>query len=175
MNKHNLVVLKQNKPHITKNYELIPHKFYRCLTPTENECDEYMIYAEWFTQAEYDELFETVYDRMIRDWERFGLIKNGKAIAYTPFKKLASVTRYDQRGTKPLYVVFFHHQTDIYGFYPTFRDTQELSLKYAYENFLRVLDGDMIPVDQLLVQFGNWGTPVAYSPLRTLWTSDKEI
>ena len=97
MNRYNLVVLKNDRPYQhNEHIEFKPFKYYRCLPPEENE-SMYMIYAEWFTQAEFDYLFE-----------------------------------------------------------------------YAYDNYVRVFEGDMLPVDQQFVQFGNWGTPIGYSNLRSL-------
>ncbi len=169
MNRYNLVVLKNNRPYQhNEHVEFKPYKYYRCSTPTENDNEYYMVYAEWFTQAEFDYLFEFAFDRIIRDLHKFGLIVKGNPISYTAFKKRATTHKYEERGKKPLYLFTFHNGNDIYGFYPWCRDTKEGSLKYAYEQYLKVLDGNMLPVDQEMLQFGNWGTPIVFSNLRSL-------
>ena len=169
MNRYNLVVLKNNNPFMKGDTLLSPYVYYRCLTPTENDNDSYMIYAEWFSQEEFDNLFEFAYDRIMREWETFGLVVAGKKLAYGAFKKKANVVKYSQHGRKPLHICYFHSERDIYGFYPWCRDTKEGSLKWAYENYVRTFEGDMLPFDHKNIQFGNWGTPIAFSNLRTLW------
>lgn len=161
MNKENLVVLKDALTATKGHTQFKANHFYRCI-PDNNGA---LIYGEWFTKREYNSLFETVYDRMIRQFTDLGLIVNGQPVSKAKFTKLADIHTYGN-GHRAKKIWFFRNSRDvIWGFYPMQGNKTE-NAKECYQYFTDLVSGNMEPIDSEDVNFGNAGIPLTYGKLR---------
>lgn len=164
MDKNNLVVLKTTQPLFWESEGFKLNHVYRCLTPKETESDSYLINAFWFTQAEFDLYFEFAYDRIIRDWESFGLIENGKPISFAKFKKLLDVHTYNKQTLNLRLAFVGVSKVNMYKFIPIGYDNKAIQLRQMYErHYLETLKGNMIYFDAFKIKFGTFGVSVVYS------------
>jgi hypothetical protein len=166
MNKENLVVLKGNEALKLQTDTMYPNKYYRCLKASENDNVQYCIYGIIFDQEGFDKYFEFAYDRIMRDWERIGLLKNGKAISKTAFKELANVDTYGKKN-RNLRIIFFGLPKEcMYGFYPPFCENKSKQLDNMYQWYGNVINASpycMSYFDGESIQFGNCGIPIVYT------------
>ena len=168
MNKTSLVVLRGDKVLEFQTDTMYPNKYYRCLRVSENDNAEYMVYGIVFDKATFEATFEYAYDRIMRDWERIGLIKGGKLIGKTAFKELANVHLYGKQ-TNNLRIIFFGFPKEcMYGFYPMFRESKAKQLDTMYVWCNVVIEGEMRWFDNENIQFGNCGIPLSYGDLRVI-------
>lgn len=163
MKKENLVVSKLEVKFDKGHSEFRPNHFYRCLP----ENGDFLIYGEWFTQAERAELFETVHERMLRQFESLGLIVGGKPISKTAFVKQADIHTYG-RGNRGLKIWFFRNSRNIiWVFYPM-QGAKAKNAIECYNWFLELIEGNMESIDSEDVCFGDAGIPLSYGKLR-IW------
>lgn len=166
MNKTSLVVLRGDKVLEFQTYTMYPNRYYRCLQVSENDNAEYMVYGIVFDKATFEATFEYAYDRILRDWERIGLIKGGKLITKTAFKELANVHTYGKQSNN-LRIIFFGSPKEcMYGFYPIYSENKAKQLEAIYEWCKQIMGGYMGYFDQENVQFGRNGVPLCYGNLR---------
>src|SRR5574337_1279132 len=153
MDRFSLAILKGEKSILIKGEVFNANTFYRFLDYSETHV---MIYGVIFSKIEFDEKFEFAYDKVIRDWTNFGLIKpNGKVISKSAFNKVLDVHCYK---TNSKYIGFIMNSRQIiYGFYHNrlcrLKDLREL----AYNNFVNVIKGDVSALDNFQIQFWNFG------------------
>ena len=71
--------------------------------------------------------------------ELIGLIKEGKAISFNQFKKIADPHQYGSRSNK-IYIVYYGHpRQNLFAFYPP-QTTKKESLMIAYQYLLLILN-----------------------------------
>lgn len=170
MKKDSLVVLRGFEKLYLQTDVFYPNRFYRSIEITENSEKQYLVYGIVFDEETFNAKFEYVHTKVIRDWEKIGLLENGKKLSYKAFKEKSNVHQYQScRVRSKLNVVYFFKDPRdcIYGFYPIFREPKEQSLKMAYVRYLDILGGNVIDFDNGNVQFGNCGIPISYGDLRT--------
>lgn len=159
----NNVVLKTTEPLYWETSVLNVNKVYRCLPPKQSGDDHnYMIYAEWFTPAEYEQYFESAYDRVIRDWTELNLVKDGKPISYAEFKRRIDVRTYGSRTNNVRIGFIGKPKENFYKFYPIADGNKEKQTRQMYEMFLYTLDVNMYYLDNHSIQFGTFGIHVGY-------------
>lgn len=168
MNKENLVVLKDALTATKGHTEFKANRFYRCLPdeqPTLQMSNGYLINGEWFDKREYASLFETVHERMIRQFTDLGLIVNGKPVSKTKFVSLADIHTYGS-GRNNYKIWFFRNSREvIWGFYPM-QGNKTQNANECYRYFTELVNGDMSSIDEGDVCFGNAGIPLQYGKLR---------
>lgn len=166
MDKTNLVILKTSNELILGSDVLYPNTYYRCLDEEKNGEKSYYVYGINMHESLFNEYFEYAYDRIMRDWERIGLIQNDKLISKTAFKKLANVHIYGKQ-TNNIRIIFFGIPNEcLYGFYPLYSENKAKQLDAMYKWCIQVMDGYMGYFDQQNIQFGNRGIPIGYGDLR---------
>ncbi len=164
MNKNNLVVLKTTEPLFWEGERFALNHVYRCLTPLENESDSYLINAYWFTQEEFDMYFEFAYDRIIREWNILGLLKDGKAITFTAFKGLMDMHTYGKQSNNLRLGFVGVGRNTLHKFVPVGYDNKAYQLKQLYDkHYKETLNGNMIYVDAFKIQFGIRGVSLTYN------------
>lgn len=162
MKKNELVTLRPNiTSAIFYGISFKPNQFYRC----EPEGQGYLIFGTYITKMEH-KAFETAHERVMRDWKELGLLtSNGKAISKTAFKKLADIHTYGT-GYGALKVWYFRNTRErIYAFYPSGGQTAKAQAYETYEYYLALIAGEMDPLDNEDVMFGNCGIPLNYRGL----------
>ncbi len=165
MNKTNLVVLRSDKALEFESDTLYPNTYYRSIQMVENDQEEYVVYGISFRKAWFEANFEFAYDRIMRDWEKIGLLKNGKLVSKKGFKELANVHLFGKQ-TNNLRIIFFGLPKEcMYGFYPEVRENQAKQLVSIYQWCKNVIEGDMSYFDMENIQFGNQGFPIYYRNL----------
>lgn len=163
MNKTNLVVLKTAEPLFWEDQRFDLNKVYRCLSPVESGDEHnYMIYAEWFTQAEFDKYFEYAYDRVIRDWEQLNLVKDGKPVSFAEFKRRLDIHTYGKQIDNIRIGYLGISKENLYKFYPIADGNKQIQAKQMYEMFLYTLDENMYYLDNHSIQFGTFGVHISY-------------
>lgn len=172
LNRENLVVLK---PFITACYlndvAFKPNHFYRCVR-IEGE-DTYIVYGTNLAKRDVENCFESAHDRVLRDFLALGLIKQKEGqmptfITKKEFKELVHVGNYTGQGfrKRPLRILHVGHPKEcMYAFYPM-QDTLANNFKETYENYRKLVEGDMEPLDDEDVMFGNCGIPIGYGKIR---------
>lgn len=173
-----LVILKEGVSSFTTNFqsEFKVHTFYRAIQ-LENETQiEILVNGEVFPKANFDLIFESGYDRVMRDFKLAKLVnENGKPVSKTQFKKLCDlhtyISSYRTKGKlfKGRFVTF--KDRGIYTFQTDFRENQNDFFKATYRMFIDMINGDLYPIEQKLVQYGNCGMSLSYSDLRVRDTS----
>lgn len=162
MNTENLVVLKSALT-VTKGHTIFKaNHFYRSLPDKKGS----VIFGEWFDNREIKCLFELAHDRVLRDFKAIGILtEDGKPISKSLFTKLADIYTFGN-GRKALKVWYFRSGREcIYGFYPM-QGNQKENQTECYEWYLDIVKGNMEPIDNKDVMFGNCGIPLAYGALR---------
>ena len=107
--------------------------------------------------------------KTIENFETLGLIVNDKPISKTKFKQLATVYTYG-RGRNNLKCVYFYTNPKemMYQFCGLWAgDTKKEVLDYAYDNFIKITQGDWSPWVDEDVNFGNSGLPIGYAKIYT--------
>ena len=159
----NLVVLKKDVRVLVVGVNLTKFEsniYYRSIM---FESGEAIINGELIVN--YDKNFETVQQRMLRDFETLGIIVNGKVISRTAFSKILDIHKYG-RGKDRLSIgyVMRNPKEMMYGFFPSFKGESKFNtIKIAYSYVLDIIEGYMNCVDTNLVQFGNCGIPLSAS------------
>lgn len=162
MKKTNLVVLKTTQPLFWEGEGFLLNQVYRCLTPTENECDSYLIYGFWFTQEEFDLYFEFAYDRVMRDWDSIGLIKDGKTVSFAEFKRRVDVHTYGNQLNNVRIGFAGIPKENFYKFYPPYDGNKEKQLRQMYDMYQYTIDENMYYLDNHGIQFGTFGIHATY-------------
>ena len=98
-----LCILKGSKELKLDNDAMYPNTFYRCL---EGDKKDIYVYGYNMPISEFEKNFEFAYERIMRDWERISLVKNGKPISKTAFKALANVHTYGKQTNNDR-IIFF--------------------------------------------------------------------
>jgi hypothetical protein len=174
MNKESLVYIKENNGGFRNvACEFKAHTPYRCTDMDGGK----LVNAEWFTLKEFNEIFDTVYSRVIKHWTFLGLIVNGEPISKGAFNKLASSLKYG-RGNNMLYIIYFQgfdKDKIMYGFYPVCAgDSKAYCLNNAYRMFIDFINGDLDEFDDENIQFGNVGFRLEYGDLTKRFVQETE-
>jgi len=177
MNTENLVVLKGKTTLVHEETEtrFEPNKHYRAI---ELDKDTILVYGVPFDIDLFNNQFETVHDRMLREFEAMELLKdNGAPISKTAFIERLNLHQYG-KGQRKLFIGFFGGKMNgMWGFYPIYAgDTKAQFLKDAYNNYKNVILGKMDLVDDGLIQRGNSGIPISYQDIyfREEWNPNNE-
>ena len=166
MDKTKLVVLRGDKALGFETDTMYPNKYYRCIQAEENGIEEYCVYGIIFDKETFEANFEYLYDRVMRDWEKIGIMRAGKLIPKSRFKFFANVHVYGKRSNN-LRIIFFGNPRDcMYGFYPMFSENQVKQINAMYQWCENVIGGEMCYFDNDDIQFGNCGIPISYGNLR---------
>jgi hypothetical protein len=163
MDINDLVVLKAAIEATKGNTKFKANKFYRCC---EMDNNDKLVFGELFTKQEFDSLFETAHERVLRDWQALNLLgKDNKPLSKAAFLKLADIHTYGI-GKKALKIWYFRNTRDcLYGFYPTQGNKVE-NLNECYEFYMDTIKGEMVHLDNEDIMFGNCGVPLVYGGLR---------
>lgn len=102
---------------------------------------------------------------ILEKMELIGLTKEGKAISFNQFKKIADPHQYGNRSNK-IYIVFYGHpRENLFAFYPP-QTTKKESLMIAYQYLLSALeDPFMEEFDYGNIAWGCSGYPISYRQL----------
>lgn len=162
MDAENLVVLKEGVKTFTIDndaWTYKPNTFYRAI-PSDSGV---VVNGVDFKLEYYNEVFETVQDLILREFEKLGVIVNGKIISKKAFKEICHVNLYGstvQRGFQIAYICS-HPKELMYVFMPYFKhDTKGNTIKNAYQFVLDIMNEDMDCVENNLVQRTNTGLPL---------------
>lgn len=161
------VVLRENQELLVVNQTTFrPHEFYPCFLEYAEKT--VLVYGEPIYRHNFESYFEMAQDRILRDFEKLGIIVNGKVISKTAFSKLIDVHNYVGRPRSTSFKVGYvttHPKELLYAFMPTFiNDTKANTIKIAYNHVLEIIEGNLDCVKDDLVQFGNCGIPVSMRP-----------
>jgi len=173
MNKENLVYLRPSVETITVGQTVFKaNKPYRCLSAVDGHLTSNVVYGEPFADEPFNILFETAHERIMRHFALIGLLVDGKTITKKAFKELAYAVKYG-KGEGSFYVAYFytHPKECMYRFSPLFSGgTKALQMTNLYDDYIRLVGGDLEGVDDELIQFGNRGLPLGrYRDLGTRW------
>tara|TARA_R110000868_G_scaffold147711_3_gene369271 strand:+ start:821 stop:1147 length:327 start_codon:yes stop_codon:yes gene_type:complete len=104
-------------------------------------------------------------DEILAKMELIGLTKEGKAISFNQFKKIADPHQYGNRGNK-IYIVYCGlPKENLFGFYPP-RTTKKESLEIAYQYYLSIFeDQDINEFAYGNIKWGDTGYPISYRKL----------
>jgi hypothetical protein len=166
-----LVVLKEGVSTFNDAFsgtEFKPHTFYRARVLTNENQKEVLIYGEIFVDEDFDNKFEYASERLMRDFKLCGLVKpNGKPVSKAKFKRDCQLHTYG-RGQQKLFKALFFTMKDrqIYSFQTNLRENKTEFFQETYNQYLDIMDGDLEPIDNRLVQFGNCGIPLTYSDMK---------
>ena len=139
MKKENLVILKGQCGLETETVTFKPNKHYRCVVLSENNIKQYLVYGV-VMEGLFKNMFEPVYEKVIRDWNKMKLTKNGGKVTKKHFNEIGDIHTYG-RGNNALKIVFFTIGKDCtYGFY-TMQGNKKETLKEAYEMYERFFFG----------------------------------
>lgn len=169
MKRENLVVLKGQSNFIIRETltTFEANKHYRCIEMKEGNVVEYLVYGVKFAPELFNEMFEFVYDRILREFNELGLVKDGKyAISKSAFRERMDLHQYG-RGKGKLFIGFFGNKMKgLFGFYPVFSgDTKAKFITNAYDHYLQLLDGKMDVIDNEYIQRGNSGIPLSFGDI----------
>lgn len=169
MKKENLVILKAKVGEFTHGHSTFkPFVYYRCLPDMDKDrLIGYIIFGEWFSIEDYNQFFDLVYDRIMADFHDLGLFdSDSKVISKTAFKKRANIQTYTNGRANGVYHIWYIRDSRerIYGFYPS-QGNQRDNLSECYEFLLQIISGNMEPIDEEDVCFGNSGIPLDYRKL----------
>lgn len=180
VNKNNLVVLKSRTTTLISEgtqTKFEPNKHYRCLSITENDRTEYLVYGVVFSQEAFESLFEYTYDRMMEEWSENGLLPMNKPLSKKGFVEVLDLHQYG-KGKGKLFIGFVGNKMDgLFAFQPLFKgDTKAKFLAYAYEMYKDTLNGDMTHVDDEMLQRGNSGIPLSFGDIyfKKEWNPNNE-
>ena len=162
--KENLVVLKGQSNFIIRETQTTfeANKHYRCI---EVE-DELLVYGVKFNRELFNEMFEYLHDRLMREFKQLGLIKDGQAISKSAFGNLMDIRKYG-KGKGSLFMGFFGSKMNgIIAFDCYFAGQNKTQfIGDAYGDFIDIINGDLTSVDSKYVQRGNSGVPIAYGEI----------
>ena len=177
MNKDNLVVLKGKTALVVEatGTRFEPNKHYRAIELDEKTI---LVFGEPFELDLFNNQFETVHDRMLREFEAMELLKdNGAPISKTAFVERLGLHIYG-KGKRKLFIGFFGGKMNgMWGFYPNYAgDTKAQFLKDAYNNYKDVILGEVDLIDNELIQRGNSGIPLSFRDIyfRPEWKPNNE-
>ena len=104
-------------------------------------------------------------DEILAKMELIGLTKEGKAISFNQFKKIADPHQYGNRGNK-IYIVYYGHpRENMFGFYPP-QTTKKESLMIAYQYLLSALEDPFMSEFEFGdIAWGDRGYPISYRKL----------
>ena len=104
-------------------------------------------------------------DEILAKKELIGLTKEGKAISFNQFKKIADPHQYGSRGNK-IYIVYYGHpKQNMFGFYPP-QTTKKESLMIAYQYLLSALEDPFMSEFEFGdIAWGDRGYPISYRKL----------
>ena len=104
-------------------------------------------------------------DEILAKMELIGLTKEGKAISFNQFKKIADPHQYGNRGNK-IYIVYYGHpKENMFGFYPP-QTTKKESLMIAYQYLLSALEDPFMSEFEFGdIAWGDRGYPISYRKL----------
>ena len=169
VNKDNLVVLKSRTTSLISEgtqTTFIPNKHYRCLSITENDRTEYLVYGVVFSKEAFESLFEFLHDRMMNEWSENGLLPMMKPLSKSAFVEVLDVHQYG-KGKNKYWIGFAGNKMDgLWAFQCLCQgDTKARFLKQAYEMYQSALNGDMEDIDDELLQRGNSGIPLSFGDI----------
>jgi len=164
---HEIIVVDQTK--------FRAHHFYRASPLDEKTM---LVYGEPINNHNFKQYFETAQERILRDFEKLGIIVNGKIISKTAFAKKVVVHNYSgypRSNSFKVGYLYIHPKEIMYAFMPFFnQDTKANTIRNAYQSVLDIIDGRMDCVDENYVQFANCGIPISMSSTAMLKKVYKE-
>lgn len=164
LTKENLVVLKGSTRLIIRESHTViePNVHYRCI----KDGDTYIIFGEPIDKQTFDDMFEFLHDRMMREFKVLGLLKDGKPISKSAFKDAMNIHQYGKGKQKNFKGFFGDKLKGLFAFDNEFQgDTKAKFIDYAYHNYVCIVGGNMTSVDNTTVQRGNNGIPILYGSL----------
>ena len=158
----------------TKTTTFYPHKNYRCICIDENNIKQYLVYGVVFDEKTFNELFIYSHSKIMNDFENIGLLSNGKPLSKKEFIELSDMHLYG-RSRQNLRIVLFGKKDCLYGFYSYIRDNKKRTYNSVYEMYKAFVMGNMVPLDDDCIQFGNCGIPLTYNDLRVSANFEENI
>lgn len=166
-----LVYIKENNGGFsteTTNFE--PHTAYRCIELSEGDQSEMLVFGVVFNKEAFNDLFEYAHTRIMRHFEKIGLVVNGKPISKKAFIERAFDVKYGKGNGSFWTLYFYTHPKEImYRFSPKWAGgSKAVVMTNFYNSFIDLVNGDTSQVDEELIEFGNCGLPLgSYRPLST--------
>lgn len=158
----------------TETTTFYPHKNYRCICIDENNIKQYCVYGVVFDEKTFNNLFVYSHSKIMNDFENIGLVSNGKPLSKKEFIELSDMHLYGS-SRQNLRIVLFGKRDCLYGFYPYIRDNKKGTYDSVYEIYKSFVMGDMEPLDNDCIQFGNCGIPLTYNDLRVSANFEENI
>ena len=165
MDRQNLVLCTRSFK--TETEEFKKGMFYRCMILGEDKMSENvqaLVYGLVFDIVELTKNFQFAHTIIMDEWEDIGLVKDGKPISKTEFKTFLDYHKFG-RGKGSFYCAFVsnnHPKELCYQFNTFYSDTKPQFTQYSYENYLKVINGDMNSFDNQLICRGNSGIPIGH-------------
>jgi hypothetical protein len=162
--KSNLVVLKGQSNFIIRETDTTfeANKHYRCF---EIE-DEFLVFGVKFNRELFNEMFEYLHDRMMREFKEHGLIKNDKPLSKTAFSKRLDIHQYGRGQNKLFKGIVGNKMNGMIAFDCYFQgDTKANFINNAYSDFIDVINEIMDSVDSGNIERGNSGIPISYGSI----------
>lgn len=163
LTKENIVVLKGQSNFVIRETGTTfeANKHYRCLNPSDNK--GFVIFGEYITNELFNEMFEFLHDRMMRDFKEVGLMIGGRAISKTTFKEQMDIHQYGKGKSKLFKGFFGSKMMGMFSFDCVCQgDTKAQFITDSYNALKSIINGDMTPVDDGIVKRGNSGVPLTY-------------
>lgn len=173
--KENLVVLKGQSNFIIRETDtkFEANKHYRCI---EVE-DELLVYGVKFNRELFNEMFEYLHDRLMREFKEFGLIKDGQPISKTAFAQRLDIHQYGRGKRKLFKGIIGSKMSGMIAFDCYFQgDTKTRFINNAYHDFVDIVNGNLDSIDFGGVERGDSGIPIAYGSIyfRKQWNPDNK-
>jgi hypothetical protein len=166
--KENLVVLKGQSNFVIRETDTTfeANKHYRCIDVTEGSQRELLVYGVKFDINLFNDMFEYLHDRMMREFKILGLLKDGKPLSKTAFKERMDVHQYGRGQRKLFKGIFGGKMNGMIVFDCYFQgDTKANFISTAYNDYKDIINGNMTSVDDGQVERGDSGIPIAYGSI----------
>jgi hypothetical protein len=158
-----LVYIKEdNGGFSTETTKFEPHKAYRCMELSDGDQSEMLVYGVVFSKEAFNDLFENAHTRIMRHFEKIGLLVNGKPISKTAFIEKAFDVKYGNGKGSFWTLLFYNHPKEImYRFSPKWAGgSKAVVMTNFYNSFIDLVNGDTTEIDEDLIEFGNCGLPL---------------
>jgi len=150
------------------------HRNYRCICIEENNIKQYIVYGVIFDEKTFNNLFIYSHSKVMNDFEKIGLIKNGKALTKKEFIERGDMHQYGN-SRQNLRIVFFGRKDCLYGFYPYIIGNKKYTYDATYNIYKSFVLGNIASLDDECIQFGNCGIPLSYGDLRVTANFEENI
>jgi len=161
-----LVILKEGVTAFTLGHtEFKPDTFYRAINLSLGKHREVLVYGELFIGQSFDEFFEVGHNKIMRDFKKVGLVNEvNEPIGVTKFCNHIDIHVYG-KGQDKLFKGYLciNDMRYMYSFQSFFRQNKKDFKKEIYNHFKSLVEGNLNPIDNQLVRYGNSGIGLTYN------------